>query len=352
MRPSTSRVSSAPKAAIATLTRYSILQPELLISSSADMDEFEVIHYLLAHVPAQAAQLRVGIGDDAAIFAPAVGQEIAVATDSLILGTHFTDELPADAIAHRALAVNLSDLAAMGAAPAWFLLNLSLPEAEAGWVKRFAEGLSVLARRHAVTLIGGDTVRGPLSVSVTAIGYVPTGQALQRGGAQPGDGIFVTGQLGNAGYAWRQLAAGADCSKTDPLFAAFSRPSPRIEQGLALRKLATAAIDLSDGLQVDLQRLLSASGLGAELLVEQLPLDPRLIERCGIERARSLAMHGGDDYELCFTAPMHAAANLQQLARHWDCGLTRIGQCRSGTGIDLKLDGLSWSTSMEEYQHF
>jgi thiamine-monophosphate kinase len=316
------------------------------------MDEFEVIQYLLAHVPAQAEQLRVGIGDDAAIFAPPVGQEIAVATDSLVLGTHFTEELSAAAIAHRALAVNLSDLAAMGAQPCWFLLNLSLPTAEASWVKDFAKGLAALARRHAVTLIGGDTVRGPLCVGVTAIGYVPTGQALQRNGAQPGDGIFVTGRLGNAGYAWRQLAAGAGWSDTDPLFTAFSLPSPRVQQGLALRDLATAAIDVSDGLQVDLQRLMSASGLGAELRVEQLPLDPCLIERCGIDRARGLAMLGGDDYELCFTVPMHAAAALQDSARHWDCGLTQIGQCRAGAGIDLKLNGRSWSASMEEYQHF
>ncbi len=316
------------------------------------MDEFEVIHHLLAHVPAQAAQLRVGIGDDAAIFAPPAGHEIVVATDSLVLGTHFTEDLPAAAIAHRALAVNLSDLAAMGAEPCWFLLNLSMPKAETGWVEDFATGLAALARLHSVTLIGGDTVRGPLAVSVTAIGYVPTGQALRRRGAQPGDGIFVTGRLGNAGYAWRQLAASNGWSETDPLFAAFSQPSPRVKQGLALRDLATAAIDLSDGLQVDLQRLMSASGLGAEVQVERLPLDPSLIERCGIDRARSLALLGGDDYELCFTAPMQAAAALEDSARHWDCGLTRIGECRPGADIDLKLNGRSWAASIEEYQHF
>jgi len=311
-----------------------------------------VIRRLVRSVPGSGSGLRVGIGDDAAVLASPPGTDVVVAVDTLAAGTHFDERMPPDAIGHRALAVNLSDLAAMGAEPRWFLLSLSLETAEEAWLDSFAAGLSALAGEYGVALIGGDTVRGPLSVSVTAIGYLPEGAALTRGGAQPGDELFVTGALGAAGHAWRSLADGAVCDASLPGFGALMRPQPRVAVGRSLRGLATAAIDLSDGLRVDLERLLEASGLAAEIDVKQLPIADEVVDACSETQALALALDGGDDYELLFSLPRECAGQLEGLSRSWPCKVTRVGVCERGQGLRWLRGDSEFSPPRQEYRHF
>jgi thiamine-monophosphate kinase len=316
------------------------------------LNEFDVIRRLARSVPGSGSGLRLGIGDDAAVLAPPAGKDLVVALDTLIAGTHFDIRLPPEAIGHRALAVNLSDLAAMGAEPRWFLLSLSMQSDDEVWLDGFAAGLSALARAHDVALIGGDTVRGPLSVSITALGYVPEGTALTRDGAQPGDTLFVTGALGAAGHAWRALADGAACDASLPGLNALARPQARVGIGQQLRGLATAAIDLSDGLRVDLERLLAASGLAAQVDVAQLPVAQEILDACDRARALELALDGGDDYELLFTVSPGSLARIDELARSWPCRVTRIGLCENGQGARWLQHGSEVSLPRTEFRHF
>ena len=302
------------------------------------MSEFSLIDHLRAGTAGVGdARLRLGIGDDAALWQPQVGRELAVCCDTLIAGRHFPqDSAPGD-IAWKALAVNLSDLAAMGADPALALLALTLPEAPSDdWLAAFAQGWTALAALHAVALAGGDTTRGPvLSLTVTCLGDLPQGRALRRDGAQPGDGIFVTGTLGDAaaGLAcWPQR----DAAEVAPLLTRLQRPTPRLRVGQCLRGLASAAIDLSDGLGVDLGHVLAASRVGAEVAVERLPLSPALRATVGDARARELAIGGGDDYELCFTAASAHGLELTALAAECGVAITRIGTITEGEGLQWR----------------
>lgn len=316
------------------------------------LDEFDVINRLARSVPGSGSGLRSGIGDDAAVLAPRDGKDMIVAVDTLVAGTHFDARLPPAAVGHRSLAVNLSDLAAMGAEPRWFLLSLSMQNEDDAWLDGFASGLSALAGAHGMALIGGDTVRGPLSVSITAIGYLPEGRALTRTGAKPGDALFVTGELGAAGHAWRALADGAACDSSLPGFDALAWPQPRVAIGSELRGLATAAIDLSDGLRVDLERLLAASGLAAQVDVTRLPLAGEVAEFVGRSRALELALDGGDDYELLFTVPRESADHIAGLAGSWSCPVTRIGECKNGQGVSWLQQGSEISLPRQEFRHF
>jgi len=311
-----------------------------------------MIRRLVRAVPNSGRGLQLGVGDDAAVLASSPGEDTVVAVDTLVGGTHFDSQMPPDAIGHRALAVNLSDLAAMGAEPRWCLLSLSIEHADAEWLDGFAAGLGALAGEYGVALIGGDTVRGPLSVSITAIGYLPEGSALTRSGAQPGDELFVTGALGAAGHAWRALADGASCDASLPGFDALARPQPRVAAGLSLRGLATSAIDLSDGLHVDLQRLLDASDLAAQIDVTRLPLARSVVDACGEARAVDLALDGGDDYELLFTLPPELGDEIDAVSRHWPCPVTRIGVCQAGQGIRWRLRGSEFKPTRGAYRHF
>lgn len=277
----------------------------------------------------------LGIGDDAAILTPPPGAQLVAAVDTLNEGVHFPAGAPPAAIGHRLLAVNLSDLAAMGATPAWATLSLSLAAPDEAWLTDFARGLGALARRHDVAIVGGDTVRGPLSLSLQLLGFVPAGEALTRGGARTGDGIYVTGQPGVAAAGLRRLQAGEPL--TDALVEGFLWPVPRLAVGHALRGIATAAIDVSDGLITDLRRLLAASEAGGRIEAAALPLSPTLRAAVGDEEARRLALVGGDDYELLFTAPDAAASRLQTLARDWEVGVSRIGTVEAEAG--LRVDG-------------
>lgn len=297
----------------------------------------------------------LGIGDDAALLQPPPGMLLAVATDTLNIDVHFpADTAPAD-IGWKALAVNLSDLAAMAARPAWATLSLSLPrageQALGGFVDGFLDGFLALADAHGVALVGGDTTRGPLSACVTVHGFVAAGAALRRDGAQAGDDVWVTGTLGDAAAALAQWRAGG---AADPaLRARLDRPQPRVAAGLALSGIAHAAIDVSDGLLADLGHVCVASGVGAEVGLSELPASVALREHFDADARSVVQAGGGDDYELCFTAAAGERDALAALAHEAGVQLTRIGRIVPGRGVRaLRADGSEWVPPSTGYAHF
>ncbi len=317
------------------------------------MDEFALIrHYFGALTPVGGdAGVALGIGDDAALLQPTAGCELVVTSDTLVAGRHFPEATAAFDIGWKSLAVNLSDLAAMGARPRWFVLALTLPVADPAWLAPFADGLAALARQHRVALVGGDTTRGPLSITITALGEVPVGQALRRSGARPGDAVCVTGTLGDAALALTQIGTLDAAHDGDSLRARLDRPEPRIAAGLAMRGIAHAAIDLSDGLSGDLQHILDASGVGAVVDVDALPASPGLASGAASAAARMpLQLAGGDDYELCICLP---ASAIETLRARVDVPLTRVGTVVSGQGLRLvNAEGHTITLSSTAYRHF
>ncbi len=313
--------------------------------------EFDLIDIIRARTAAARADVACGIGDDAALLVPPDGHELAVAIDTLVEGVHFSaGTAPAD-IGWKALAVNLSDLAAMGATPAWAVLSLTLPRAERGFVEGLADGFAQLARRHHLALVGGDTTQGPLSVSVAVHGFVPAGQGLLRSAARVGDRLFVTGTLGDAAAALQHPdREGADARA---LHARLDRPEPRVAAGQALRGLARAAIDISDGLLADLAHVCKASGVGAEVRAADLPLSPALSSLFDAPAARELALAGGDDYELCFSAPTARSGEVVATLARLGCGVTCIGHVTDGDGVRvLDVQGNPLATARRGWEHF
>lgn len=305
------------------------------------MDEFELIRRFFLRQD-QPHDVVTGIGDDGAVLRPSPGKELVTVVDTLVAGTHFPESIdPAD-IGYRAVAVNLSDIAAMGARPRWMTLALTLTEADPAWLEHFASGLHEAARESGVALVGGDTTRGQqVVVSVQVSGEVDTGAAVLRSGAEPGDTIFVTGTLGDAAAGLVQL----DADNPDGyLVSRFLRPTARVDAGLALAGVAHAAIDVSDGLIADLDKMLEASGVGAEVDVERIPLSPAILDCVGRERALEYAMGGGDDYELCFTLPR---SRLPE-------GLTStaIGRITESGGLQCLADGELVTFDASGYRHF
>lgn len=262
--------------------------------------EFGIIEQYFRR-PTVRDDVLLGVGDDCALVQPPPGQALAMTIDTSVAGRHFPEQTAPRAIGHKVLAVSISDLAAMGAEPAWATLSLSLPEAEPRWLEAFAAGLWELADRFGVALVGGDTVRGPLVITTQLHGFVPEALALRRGGARPGDRIFVTGTLGGAARALELLQGGIEPAAA--LRRQLDLPEPRIEAGVGLRGIATAAIDLSDGLAADLGHILKASAAGATIDAAQLPIAEGVRNGIAEEHAVELALGGGDDYELCFTVP-------------------------------------------------
>ena len=295
--------------------------------------EFELIGRFFTGRGARRGDVRFGVGDDAAVVAPAAGTELVLALDTIVAGIHFPADMAPRAVGHRALAVNLSDIAAMGAEPAWALLGLTLPAADEAWVAEFAHGLDGLACRHGVALVGGDTTRGPLAASLTLAGTVPAGRALLRSGARAGDDVWISGTPGDAGagLAVLQGALRAPGGAREELLRRFLLPEPRVTLGLALQGLASACIDVSDGLAGDLGKLCAASGVGAAIDAQALPLSPALLAAAGAEGAIRFALTAGDDYELLFTAPAGARAAIGALAAGVDC--RRIGEVTAGGGV-------------------
>lgn len=274
------------------------------------LGEFAVIEQFFASLGAVRRDVRLGVGDDGAVLRPPAGLDLVAVSDTLVEGVHFPIGSPAESIGHRALAVNLSDIAAMGATPAWALLALTLPSTDADWLAGFARGFGALATRHGVALVGGDTTRGALMVSVQVLGTLAPGTELRRAGARAGDEIWVSGSPGEASAGLARLAT---ASAQDPLARRFLFPTPRLVLGDRLRGLASACIDISDGLAGDLAKLAAASGVRAELDATRLPISPDLLRTCGPAAAREHLLGGGDDYELLFTVPAARRAALEAM---------------------------------------
>ncbi|HLP97741.1 MAG TPA: thiamine-phosphate kinase [Sideroxyarcus sp.] len=318
------------------------------------MSEFDLIRRYFTR-PTPGASL--GVGDDAALLRVGEGMELAVSTDMLVSGTHFFSDADPFLLGHKTLAVNLSDMAAMGAQPRWATLSLALPAADEGWLERFSAGFFALADEYGVELIGGDTTRGPLNLCVTIMGEVPRGQALRRDGAQAGDDIWVSGTLGDAALGLACLQGGTTLPEgaRASCLAALHQPQPRVALGLALRDIANSAIDVSDGLLADLGHILECSDVAAELRYDKLPV-PSLFASAGgemIELEQRCLLAGGDDYELCFTAPSTRRDEIGMLASRVRVPLTRIGKIVSGRGCKVRAaDGSVMTVKVGGYDHF
>jgi thiamine-monophosphate kinase len=281
--------------------------------------------------------------------------ELVAAVDTIVAGRHFPDGTDARSIGHRALAVNLSDMAAMGATPAWATLALTLPSVDAAWLERFSAGLFDLANAHRVALVGGDTTRGPLTVSVQILGHVPRGAALRRSGAREGDVLAVTGTLGDAGAGLAYFSAppptGARAA-VEALIHRFEYPTPRVQFGLTARGIATAAMDLSDGLVGDLPKLAQASGLAGHVAIERLPLSDALLAAADLRQARNWALGAGDDYELLLAVPPARYGALEAAAARLNLRLTAVGELRSGSGVTWSLNGKDFAPESSGFDHF
>jgi thiamine-monophosphate kinase len=301
------------------------------------VDEFQLINRFFRR-STLFDNVKVGIGDDGAVLKTRSDQDLVVVTDTLVEDVHFfSDVSPAD-LGHKTLAVNLSDLAAMGAEPDWAMLNLVLPTADSRWLEELSNGFFSLADRYNVTLVGGDTSHGPLNLTVTAGGWVPQGQALCRSGARRGDLIYVSGTVGDAALGLQLLSGPGDClsNREYRVIERLRRPEPRVLLGKALRPWATAAIDLSDGLAADLAHVAVASGgLGAVIEEDCLPLSAEALELLTREQLIPIALGGGDDYELCFCVPPECRGEIARLGDQLRLPLTMIGKIDSTPGIWL-----------------
>lgn len=319
------------------------------------LTEFALIERFFRDCGAVRGDVPLGVGDDAALLETPPGTQLVAAVDTLVEGVHFPPGSPPESIGHRALAVNLSDIAAMGARPAWVLLSLTLPRADEAWLSGFAAGLSRLARAHDVALVGGDTTRGPLSVTIQVLGHVPAGTALLRSGGSAGDVLFVSGTPGDAaaGLALEQGRLRVDSEPAAGyLRDRFRFPEPRLALGERLREFASACIDVSDGLLGDAGKLAAASGCGARLELSALPVSDALLRAVGASRARELALTGGDDYELCFAVPQSRVAALQQTLPPREWGYARIGVLREGQGVQVYDADAVIDISHSGFDHF
>lgn len=318
------------------------------------MGEFELIERYFKR-PARLA--AVGIGDDCAIWTPKPGHQLAFSSDMLVEGRHFLPTVNPHHLGHKSLAVNLSDLAACGANPQAFLLSLCLPRADEAWLAAFSNGLNELANFHACELIGGDTTRGPLNISITVIGDTPHGQGILRNGAKQGDDLYVSGFLGDARLALEAFRG--NISLAEDVFNLARRrmecPTPRVSLGQQLRGIANAMTDISDGLLGDLQHILKASGVGAEIntdvavkLMETGPL-----WACPNDLAMTCVLSGGDDYELLFSAPPHLAEQVKNAGKTSSTPITRIGQITNSQRLVLLgIDGQALTQSFQSFDHF
>ena len=315
------------------------------------VDEFALIRRYFAAHQTRRRDVAIGIGDDAAVLRPPRHGMLVMTADLLLAGVHFPAATSARNIGYKALAVNLSDLAAMGAEPAWALLSLSVPEPDADWFEDFSRGLFELADAHGVQLVGGDLVRGQLVVGVQLTGFAD--RPLTRSGAGPDDDVYVTGELGGAATAMAAIKGeiSLDATQMGQVMARLDRPEPRVAVGAELAPVATAAIDISDGLHADLGHLAAASGVGARIDLETIPLC-----RAHRERFSQLGWHTalgfGDDYELCFTAPAAGRSRIARIAECTGVPISRIGFITTGSGLEFRHDGRAVEVGLAGYDHF
>lgn len=313
------------------------------------MAEFDLIDAIARRARGR-RDVVLGIGDDAALLNPPPGYQLAITQDTLNESVHFLAGDDPAAIGHKAAAVNLSDLAAMAAEPAWCTLSLALPEADGAWLSGFLDGFMGLMAAHDVALVGGDTTRGPCSISVTLIGFVPEKQSLRRDAGKAGDDLWVTGSLGDAAAG---LAGLGTREAANYLRGRLLHPQPRVAAGLALRRHARACIDISDGLIADLGHMLRASAVGAEVWLSALPASPALVASSELEQRRQLQCSGGDDYELLFSASAVDRSAVERLVQASGTPVTRIGRLVDSPGcVIVDADGKSWSPARSGYQHF
>jgi thiamine-monophosphate kinase len=315
------------------------------------LGEFDLIERFFRR-SSRRRDVLLGVGDDAALLEVPAGRALVAATDTLVEGRHFLPGAPPRSVGHQALAVNLSDLAAMGAEPAWALLSLALPDPDERWLGGFADGFFALADLHGVELVGGDTVRGPLVVTVEVLGFVDAARALKRSGARPGDTLHVSGWLGESAAGLATMMRGAaGHTSDDPLVRRHLFAEPRLALGRALAGTATSAMDVSDGLLGDLRKLCMASGVGATLELDALPLSEALLSRYPSEECENFALHGGDDYELLFTLPADCPVPCGSGAGGLPI-LTRIGRITAGGGVRCTRGGVEVAVSGAGYDHF
>lgn len=315
------------------------------------LNEFSIIKDYFSHPPQHSAS-KLGVGDDAAISHFSGELDIISCVDTLCAGTHFSHDTPARCIGHKALAVNLSDIAAMGAKPIQALLALTTPRADEDWLKEFTAGFMALAREHHLDLIGGDLSQGPLSITVTLIGTIACDSSVLRSGATANQDIYVSGYLGEAACALA-MQKNKNTDIPQALLAHLQTPTPRLELGQALTSMASSCIDISDGLIADLEKLLHASKLGATLYLDKLLLSSALLKACSLSPARDYALGGGDDYELCFCAEAKHRQNINALSKKLALPISRIGQTTADLGLTIKdHSGKNIEITQKGYRHF
>ena len=309
------------------------------------MNEFDLIRDYFTW-PIKDPSVTLGVGDDAALFSLEQGYQLVTTTDTLVEGVHFSASTSAKDIAHKSLAVNLSDIAAMGAKAKYYTLAIALPKIDKSWLQEFSDSLRQLSGHYQVSLIGGDTTRGALNITITMFGMVENSKALTRSGARPGDGVYVSGTIGDAGFCFWKLSNGLIPSNQE--LKRLNCPTPRVELGLALKNQASACIDISDGLEQDLSHILKTSSVGAVIEVEKIPISEALLGHIKETNDWSIALCGGDDYELCFTVPEDKEEALKKLSESCNVNITRIGVVTKSLGLQIEgFDGPSKS-----YQHF
>jgi thiamine-monophosphate kinase len=316
--------------------------------------EFALINHYFKKLTTLRQDVVLGIGDDAALLQVPDSMLMATSVDTMVAGVHFFEDVAAEALGHKSLAVNLSDMAAMGAEPTWVTLALTLPELDEQWLAGFCRGFAELANRYNVSLIGGDTTRGPLSITVQVYGVVPPNLVMRRAGAQVGDDIYVTGSLGDAALGLRLLTSSQTLTTGQKrMVDRLERPEPRVEVGLALRHLANSAIDLSDGLLADLGHILAESRVGASLQLDQLPLSSAVTSDIEEEMDWSRVVSAGDDYELCLTLPEACRSEVAVIARQLSLPISRIGCIEAGSGLRcFDGQGKPWRPVQLGFDHF
>ena len=309
------------------------------------MDEFELIQNYF-NWPLTDSNVELGIGDDAAIYNLDLGYQLVTTTDTLSEGVHFFKDDTPENVAYKSLAVNLSDIAAMGAIAKWFTLAITLPKVDKIWLKKFSESLKETSSKYKVSLIGGDTTRGPLNITITMMGVVEKSKAIKRSGANNGDNIYISGEIGDAALCIKKINEGEKPDKAEIL--KLNRPIPRLDLGYALNAVASSCIDISDGLEQDLSHIIKASKVGAIIDVHKLPLSQSMVKYIEANNDWSAPIYGGDDYELCFTAPKIFNTEIINISKICKIRITNIGVINDTKSLKIKgYDGYG-----ESYQHF